>query len=77
VLYQRVTQVLWLRLMPQLLIFSCGQSADVEKIPGPSPGSSAVKASTLSNPPSASEPPTMRGLRLNNEAAEAMKFRQV
>ncbi len=49
-----------------------GQSADVEKIPGPSPGSSAVKASTLSNPPSASEPPTMRGLRLNNEAAEAM-----
>lgn len=50
-----------------------GQSADVEKIPGASPvTAAATKSSSLSNPPSASEPPTMRGLRLNNEAAEAM-----
>lgn len=49
-----------------------GQSADPEKIPGAAPGSSATKSSSLSNPPSGSEPPTMRGLRLNNEAAEAM-----
>jgi hypothetical protein len=49
-----------------------GQSADVEKIPGAAPGSSAAKASTLSNPPSGAESPTVRGLRLNNEAAEAM-----
>lgn len=49
-----------------------GQNAEVEKIPGASPGAAAVKASTLSNPPSASESPTARGFRLNNEAAEAM-----
>lgn len=50
-----------------------GQSADPEKIVASSSGTaSATKSSSLSNPPSASEPPTMRGLRLNNEAAEAM-----
>ena len=49
-----------------------GQSADVERIPGASPGSSTAKASILSNPASGLEPPAARGLRLNNEAAEAM-----
>lgn len=49
-----------------------GQNSEVEKIPGVQPGSSAAKASTLSNPPSGAESPTVRGLRLNNEAAEAM-----
>jgi tetratricopeptide (TPR) repeat protein len=49
-----------------------GQNAEVEKIPVASPGSSAAKTSVLSKPPSSSEPPAVRGLRLNNEAAEAM-----
>lgn len=49
-----------------------GQSADVEKIPGASSATSAAKASTLSNPASGAESPNVRGLRLNNEAAEAM-----
>lgn len=49
-----------------------GQNAEVEKIPGASPAAAAAKASALSKPPSGSEPPAVRGLRLNNEAAEAM-----
>lgn len=49
-----------------------GQNAEVETIPGASPAAAAAKASALSKPPSSSEPPAVRGLRLNNEAAEAM-----
>ncbi len=48
-----------------------GQNAEVEGIPGAS-SNAAAKASALSKPPSGSEPPAVRGLRLNNEAAEAM-----
>lgn len=47
-----------------------GQSAEPERIPGASP--SAAKESALNKLPSGSEPPAVRGLRLNNEAAEAM-----